>query len=1070
MKTIPWLMLVFALASSCRAAEGNEVATHGVAPEPWLENQASLARAGGWEEIERDALRRLMSMNPNDAGPKLEELRLAITNAVPDIGQIKELVRNLCASPDEKACREARVLQASIEPPMSDALASARLLFRAGRSAEALELYQKTFPATQGRPPESSLELEYLSVLLTIPGREAEGVKGIEALIRRTEEHGSVILSRRAASLLAHHHFERTLAEALNDIYENGTRRERAARVLEKALKTFPQDSRTHRWRNALNEGLYWIGVDRGDMLAARGRFEEARKAYRECAHFRPDLPYSHLGLAKIARRLGQWGRLKSHLADALAASRGAAPSERKRVAGLLARVDEDQRDAAADLYELKARNAEAGGNLQEQIEMLERTLRLRRPEPWTLGSYTAALLAAGRRDDALQAWQKYAPDLRSPEWALPYARFLVNAGMEASALDIAAAAVIPDRHDEWMPIGKDVSDAEKLLDLREELETNAAYEAALGLATKGEWAMAAEMLSGARPEADWQIAQLARWEAKAGLTKRAVANWDRLSELPEWEREAPLNAVEVLLGDMNDSRAHQAAARRRLHAYLGRFDKRELVNGRPLLLLSMAEVSRLGALLEEADDAARALRLYRDYAAHAPEGMDEESAIVVRKAAQSLKDAVPEEALQLYRKAFVNAGMLEAGEKEDDAAFTRAMRTPDQRSDSEWLQNSLRSGASELYLNETPEIRTALVWNYDSGTPGFSNLSALTWVKEARLPAAGGWLTLRADTVHYDVGNLRLEEPYGAKFGTCYAPGCRGLAMRRDFGESLAVAWARGAFAFDVGMTPIGFTYSDPVGGASYSWDLDPGSITLSFYRRPKSSSLLSFGGMRDPQTGRTWGGVRRTGFELSGSLDEGGSDGFWGFVSWEMLTGRNVAENRSLQAMAGWYHRWVNEPNHERTAGISLMYWHFDKDLSDYVWGQGGYYSPQQFASFGGSLSEARRSADWSWILEGRLGISYAKSSARDRYPIKDSMPLLSDLYAREAADSSVGIGLSARAAFERRLADRWFLGGEFIYQKSDGYTPVLATLWLRYTLNDWAGDLPLPPVAPEPYSEWQ
>ena len=323
MKTIPWLMLVFALASSCRATEGNGVATQGVAPEPWLENQASLARAGGWEEIERDALRRLMSMNPNDAGPKLEELRLAITNAVPDIGQIKELVRNLCASPDEEACREARVLQASIEPPMSDALASARLLFRAGRSAEALELYQKTFPATQGRPPESSLELEYLSVLLTIPGREAEGVKGIEALIRRTEEHGSVILSRRAASLLAHHHFERTLAEALNDIYENGTRRERAARVLEKALKTFPQDSRTHRWRNALNEGLYWIGVDRGDMLAARGRFEEARKAYRECAHFRPDLPYSHLGLAKIARRLGQWGRLKSHLADALAASRG---------------------------------------------------------------------------------------------------------------------------------------------------------------------------------------------------------------------------------------------------------------------------------------------------------------------------------------------------------------------------------------------------------------------------------------------------------------------------------------------------------------------------------------------------------------------------------------------------------------------------------------------------------------------------------------------------------------------------------------------------------------------------
>lgn len=1070
MKRMPLLILALALASPCGAAAQNAAEAQGVAPEPWLENQATLARAGGWEEIERDALRRLMSMNPNDAGPKLEELRLAISAASPDPKQIRNLVQNLCSSADEASCREAQVLEASIQPPMSDALAGARLLFRAGRSAEALELYQKTFPATQGRPPESSLELEYLSVLLTIPGREAEGVRGIEALIRRTEESGSVILSKRAASLLARHHFERTLAEALNDIYENGTRRERAARVLEEALKSHPQDTRTRRWRNALNEGLYWIGVDRGDMLAARGRFEEARRAYRECAHFRPDLPYSHLGLAKIARRLGQWDRLKAHLADALASSQGAAPGERKRVAGLLARVDEEARDASADAYERKARDAEARGNLKEQIELLERTLRLRRPEPWTVSNYASALLADGRRDDAVEAWRKYSPDLRSPAWALPYTRFLVNAGMEASALDAAIAADLPERNDDWMPIGDDVSDAEKLLDLRRELEANAAFEEALRLAESGNRAMAAEVLAGARPEADWQIAQLARWQAGAGLTKDAVANWDRLSGFPEWEREAPLNAAEVLLSNMNEGAAHRAAARKRLHAYLERFDRRETVNGRPLLLLSMAEVSRVGTLLEEADDAPCAMKLYRKYAAHAPGSEDRESALVVRKAAQSLEEKAPEEALALYRRAFVNAGMVKAGEEKNDAAFTRAMRTPDVRNDSEWLKNSLRSGASELYLNETPEVRTALVWNYDSGTPGFSDLSALTWVKEARLPAAGGWLTLRADTVHYDVGNLRLEEPYGAKFGTCYAPGCRGLAMRRDFGESLAVAWARGAFALDVGVTPIGFTYSDPVGGASYSWDLDPGSVTVSIYRRPKSSSLLSFGGMRDPQTGRSWGGVRRTGIEVSGSLDEGGSDGFWGFVSYEMLTGRSVADNRALQAMGGWYHRLINEPNHERTAGISLMYWHFDRDLSDYVWGQGGYYSPQQFISLGGSLSEARRSALWSWILEGRVGISYARSSVRDRYPLRDSMPPVSDLYAREAAESSVGVGLSARAAFERRLADRWFLGGEFIYQKSDGFAPILATLWLRYTLHDWAGDLPLPPVAPEPYFEWQ
>ena len=1052
--------------SSVWALGGGPAAGDGVAPRPWLENQASLARAGGWQDIERDALLRLMSLNPDDAGPKLEALRLAIAASNADARHVDELARDVCGTADQEACREARVLAASTRPPLSERLSGARLLMRAGRSAEALQAYQNAFESSGGVPPEDSLALEYMLVLLTIPAREQEGVKGIEALIERAGKRNEALLKKRAESLLARHFFESTLETALDDIYENDGRRERAARVLEKALKSHAQDPRAEHWRRALNDGLFWIGVDRGDMLVRRGRIEEARRAYREAAHFRPDLPYAHLGLAKIARHQGEWQRLRLHLADALRASRNATKSEQRRISKLLAEVDEDELQARQEHYLAESKKAREAGDSGRTLEMLARAVHESRPEPWLISDYSMALLYAGRKEDALTLWKKYSDYLNQPEWALPYARVLMSAGHKDEALRVAERSAASDSQDGWLTIGKKLSAAETLRDLKQSLETITAFEDAEHAAEAEDWERAADILGAARPTESWQIAQLARWQERAGMKSRSAANWDRLSELPQWEREAPLNAAEALLGDA----ALLDAARKRLSDYLARFDRRIGGKGATCGGLSMAEVNRVGSLLEEAGESERALRLYEDYAACAPVEENEESAMVLRKAAAGLKGTDPSKALTLYRTAFVNAGLLQPGTQSDNRAFTRAMRRTDGAGKTDWLRSSLRSDAEDLYLNETAEVRTGLVWNYDHGTSGYSDLSALTWVKEAKLPMEGGWLTLRADTVHYDVGDLTVEEPYGAKFGTCYAPGCRGASMRRDFGESLAVKWAKGAFAGDLGLTPMGFVYSDVVGGVSYSWDLDSGSITLSAYRRPKSSSLLSFGGMRDPETGRTWGGVRRTGMEISGSYDQGGTDGFWGFVSFESLDGRNVEDNSAIQAMAGWYRRLINEENHERTVGLSLMYWHFERDLSDYVWGQGGYFSPQQFVSVGTSLTEARRSADWSWLAEGRVGLSYSRSSESARYPLKSSMPQVADLSDKESSDSSVGISFSARAAFERRLDDRWFLGGELIYQQSSGYAPVLASLWLRWTLDDWAGDLPLPPEAPAPYSEWK
>ncbi|SQI29312.1 Cellulose synthase operon protein C precursor [Serratia plymuthica] len=52
-----------------------------------------------------------------------------------------------------------------------------------------------------------------------------------------------------------------------------------------------------------------------------------------------------------------------------------------------------------------------------------------------------------------------------------------------------------------------------------------------------------------------------------------------------------------------------------------------------------------------------------------------------------------------------------------------------------------------------------------------------------------------------------------------------------------------------------MGFEVVDWVGGLAYSNDWNHIGWTLAASRRPISSSLLAFGGTKDPNTGTTWG-----------------------------------------------------------------------------------------------------------------------------------------------------------------------------------------------------------------------
>jgi hypothetical protein len=334
-----------------------------------------------------------------------------------------------------------------------------------------------------------------------------------------------------------------------------------------------------------------------------------------------------------------------------------------------------------------------------------------------------------------------------------------------------------------------------------------------------------------------------------------------------------------------------------------------------------------------------------------------------------------------------------------------------------------------------------------------------------------------RTDMVNMNVGSFSQNNDgsYSPHFGTCYDVNCvGGDRSQSDNGASVAVGWQNDTWAMDIGTTPMGFNVVDVVGGLSYSSDIGALGYTLDVHRRPVSSSLLAFGGQKDPasNTGVKWGGVRANGGVASVSYDKGEANGVWASLGADTLEGKNVEDNWRVRWMTGYYYKVINENNRRVTVGLNNMIWHYDKDLSNYTLGQGGYYSPQEYVSFAVPVLWRERTENWSWELGGSVSWSHSRTKTMPRYPLLNLIP---DDYRQQASEqtesggSSQGFGYTARAIIERRVTSNWFVGLGVDIQEAKDYTPSHALMYVRYSAAGWQGDMDLPPQPLVPYAEW-
>lgn len=277
--------------------------------------------------------------------------------------------------------------------------------------------------------------------------------------------------------------------------------------------------------------------------------------------------------------------------------------------------------------------------------------------------------------------------------------------------------------------------------------------------------------------------------------------------------------------------------------------------------------------------------------------------------------------------------------------------------------------------------------------------------------------------------------------------------------GVELNLALTGDRYKVDLGSTPLGQDLSTLVGGVQWSPKLtDYLTLILTGERRAVTDSLLSYVGTEDKMSGKRWGRVTKNGGNALLSYDDG-DVGFYGGAGAYSYLGEDVASNKSLLANAGAYVRPFHYADRELKTGISLSWMNYSKNLSYFSYGQGGYFSPQNYTAASFPVDFSQKFDDLQVKVGGSVGYqSYTqdRSAYFPRNPEWQSYleSAVDNGFAKEAfysGTSKNGIGYNLHAGADYKVSNHVTLSGQLGYDTFGDYKESTAQLWFRYMLGD-------------------
>lgn len=262
------------------------------------------------------------------------------------------------------------------------------------------------------------------------------------------------------------------------------------------------------------------------------------------------------------------------------------------------------------------------------------------------------------------------------------------------------------------------------------------------------------------------------------------------------------------------------------------------------------------------------------------------------------------------------------------------------------------------------------------------------------------------------------------------------------DHAERVEADKALGAYALWLHHSESGFVYRLGAGKTQAGGVLEPawiGEAGISYYtpdfglgilafRRANESSLLSISGKTDPLTGLRWGRVLESGATLSANLQYEGWSSLASLTAAE-LSGENVADNHKLEFYGRALHPIDALPG--LSLGPEIYATRYDRNLSAFEPGHGGYFSPRGYLQLGAIANYETRLGDVDLSLLAGLGWNWNRQDAADGNPLTGEEP------GKYAASDDQGVVYHARLEGSVPLDRQWRVGFSLGGQKTPDYT---------------------------------
>ncbi|WP_419736895.1 cellulose synthase subunit BcsC-related outer membrane protein [Pseudomonas sp. COR18] len=810
-----------------------------------------------------------------------------------------------------------------------------------------------------------------------------------------------------------------------------------------------------------------WIRFALARVYLRQGQAQVARDLIDELLKQQPDQPDALYTSTLLSAELGEWSKAQRTLSRIPAARRSADMNE----------MDLDirlhvQTEMAVDV----ARR----GLRQEAWGLLGRCEPLTRGKPERVAILASAYAEAGNPDQAISLMRdlldKSAP---SPDLQLLYAGVLLKADQDAEVSEIL-------RQLQGKPMSETAS--KRYEDLVFLYRVKQADE----LRQKNDLVAAYDMLSPAlqqRPNDSLAISSLARMYAASGNVDKARNLYEPLIKADPGNAKLQLGLADIAMQGRDYSLAERSVEK-----------ALALEPGVPQTLTASARIYRemgktgeASRLLRKAIEIENGQRV-DTYVAGVASGSAASSNPFVGLAGQRRQGTSLAEASLIPPPVDGSSSGLSAGDPQliPEPVTRKAQAVPaasvggrstnpfsDPYSRDTYARDTAPStglSPAQVALNDILQDRTGyvvqgLTVRSNNSEKGLGKLTDVEAPFEASFPVGSNLasIALQVTPVYLYSGSPGANG--SPRFGTS---GTALVGSQKDSGVGLAVAYRDkdNGFKADIGMSPIGFTYSTPIGGASLNrpFAANPNfSYGVSASRRVVTDSVTSFAGSRDPRTGEKWGGVTANG--VRGELGyDNQKFGAYGYGSAHRLMGNNVDDNNRFELGSGVYWYLRNTPGSILTLGLSGSALSYSENQDFYTYGHGGYFSPQTFFALGVPVSWSQRTERFTYRIKSSIGVQHIGQDSADVFPGHSEYQANATAVGlgRYSGENKTGIGYSLNAAGEYKFGSNFFLGGTLGVDNASDYRQVAGGVYLRYTFEDMNGpmDLPVSPFG-SPYS---